>query len=329
MTRLDSAPNLKLYYLVLVNEPMDEMKLQVLWVDDQPKDEFLNEAFEYGLDITVTTCVNDGITALKDTSKSWDAIILDANCKITGDEQEQPTLKALQNAIKELLRQRTSLPWFVYTGGDYEGVEHLEFMIHKRDYDDRLYYEKPKHRYELYDNIKKAVSKSEVYAVKQKYSSVCSFYKDSDLVELLLEYENNKETFRTDTSVPNRVRKIIEWIMRYFESVGLLTFSFTGTNISTCSRFVCELRQLVPVHVIRSLHFCVDVCNNGSHDLEVASLISGDEAPFLNNSILMNLLNILHWCPNLMKYEKDELKKKVENCLEINRIEKESRKKSK
>ena len=43
MARLDSAPNLKLYYLVLVNEPMDEMKLQVLWVDDQPKDEFLNE----------------------------------------------------------------------------------------------------------------------------------------------------------------------------------------------------------------------------------------------------------------------------------------------
>lgn len=329
MTRLDSAPNLKLYYLVLVNEPMDEMKLNVLWVDDQPKDEFLNEAFEYGLDITVTTCVNDGIVALKDTSKSWDAIILDANCKITGDEQEQPTLKALQKAIKELLRQRTSLPWFVYTGGDYEGVEHLEFMIHKRDYDDRLYYEKPKHRYELYENIKKAVSKSEVFAVKQKYSSVCSFYKDNDLVELLLEYENNKETFKTDTSVPNKVRKIIEWIMRYFEAVGLLNIPFTGSNISNCSKNISELRQLVPAHVIRSLHFCVEICNQGSHASEVSAYIAGDEAPYLNDSILMSLLNILHWCPSLMKYEKDELKKKVENCLEINRIEKENRKKSK
>ena len=191
----------------------DEVRLNVLWVDDMPTDEFMNEAYEYGLSITPAKSVNTGLSLLKDKSAIWDAIILDANCKITEDEQEQPSLKALKEAVNQLVHMRTEIPWFVYTGGDYEGVEHLEYMIKERSYDDRLYYEKPKQRYELFENIKKAVDNSEAYLVRQKYPVVCNFYKDYDLVELLMEY--NKDDFDTDTSVPNRVRQIIEWVMRY------------------------------------------------------------------------------------------------------------------
>ena len=82
----------------------DIVRLNVLWVDDIPTEEFMNEAFENGIEITPVKCVNSGMNALRDTSKSWDAIILDANCKITEDEQEQPTLKALKKAIENLLQ---------------------------------------------------------------------------------------------------------------------------------------------------------------------------------------------------------------------------------
>lgn len=287
----------------------DEVRLNVLWVDDMPTDDFMNEAYEYGLSITPAKSVNTGLSLLKDKSAVWDAIILDANCKITEDEQEQPSLKALKEAINQLVHMRTDIPWFVYTGGDYEGVDHLEYMIKERAYDDRLFYEKPRQRYELYDNIKKAVENSEAYRIRQKYAPVCNFYKDYDLVELLIKYES--EGFDIDKNVPHSVRLIIEWIMRYLEGVGLLPIEFSGTNINKCSLSLGEIPQLVPIHVARSMHFCVEVCNNGSHSDEIVGYIVSGEAPYLNKSIIQNLLNILYWCPSLQRYEKEELKKKV------------------
>ena len=285
------------------------VNLQVLWVDDMPSDAFVNEAFKYGLSLTVCTSVNGGIHSLKDKSKVWDAIILDANCKITDDEQEQPSLKALMEAIDQLVHLRTEIPWFVYTGGDYEGVEHLEFMIKERAYDDRLFYEKPKQRYELFANIKKAVEDNAYYQIRQKHNTVCNFYKDADLVDLLVRQED--ENFDSDTSVPNRVRQIIEWVMRYLDGHGLLPIPFTGTNIAKCSLSLGDIPQIVPIHVARSMHFCVEVCNNGSHADEIAANIVSGDAPYLNRSLILNLLNILHWCPSILKYEKEELKKKV------------------
>lgn len=303
----------------------NQIMLNVLWVDDLPTDEFMNEAYEYGLSITSATSVEKGLSLLKDKSIAWDAIILDANCKLTDDEQEQPSLKALKEALSQLVHMRTEIPWFVYTGGDYEGVEHLEFMIKERSYDDRLYYEKPKQRYDLYENIKKAVSDKEEYLIKQKYADICSFYKDGDLIELLKRY--NKEGFDTDKSVPHSVRLIIEWVMRYFEGAGLLPIAFTGTNIAKCSLSLAEIPQIVPIHVARSIHFCVEVCNNGSHADEIVSYIVSGEAPYLNRSIIHNLLNILHWCPSIQKYEKEELKKKVAQFQQETREAKELRKK--
>lgn len=298
--------------------------LNVLWVDDLPTEEFMDEAFKKNLNITSVTCVNNGISILKDKSKIWDAIILDANCKITDDEQEQPSIKALQKAVDELVHMRTDVPWFVYTGGDYEGVEHLEYIIREREYDDRSFYEKPQQRFELYNNIKKVVADRDVFAIKRKYADICNFYKDPDLITLLLKYES--DGFETDKNVPHSVRLIIEWVMRYLEGVGLLPIAFTGTNIAKCSSSLGDIPQLVPIHVARSMHFCVEVCNNGSHADEIISYIVSGEAPYLNKSIILNLLNILQWCPTLQRYDKEELKKKVKQYQQETREERERRK---
>ena len=301
----------------------DSVRLNVLWVDDIPTEEFMNEAYEYGLAVKAARSVEEGLSMLKDKSVVWDAIILDANCKITPNAQEQPSLKALQKAIHELVTMRTEVPWFVYTGGDYEGVEHLNYMISERGYDNRIYYEKPAQRYVLFESIKHAVAEGEAFLVRQKYATVCNFYDGYDLVNLLIRYD--KDGFDTDKSVPHDVRLILEWIMRYFESVGLLPIAFTGTNIAQCSAALAEIPQIVPIHVARSMHFCTQVSNNGSHGDEIIANIVGGEAPYLNKSIIMNLLNILHWCPSLQRYEKDELKKKVAQYQKETREKKDER----
>lgn len=99
----------------------EDYKIKVLWVDDEPNDDFMNEAYEEGLDLDNVICVEDGIASLKDSSKSYDAIILDGNCRIKHDMNEQPSLHALRNAITHLLEMQTDIPWFVYTAANYEG----------------------------------------------------------------------------------------------------------------------------------------------------------------------------------------------------------------
>ncbi len=294
---------------------MSDLILEVLWIDDEPSDAFIDEAFEEGIKITNCLCVDDGIKLLKDNSKVWDAIILDANCKITGDEIE-PDIKALHKAVKHLLKNKISIPWFVYTAKSMDWSENLYNLINDEDriWDDRDYYDKPSQRYDLFENIKKAVDNSDAYKIRQQHKTVCNFYKNFDLVELLMECD--KEEFETDTSVPNKVRQIIEWVMRYLDEHGLLPIAFTGTNIGSCSSSLGKIPQLVPIHVARSMHFCVEVCNNGSHADEVTANIVGGEAPYLNKSIILNLLNILQWCPSLQRYDKGELKEKVKKYIQ-------------
>lgn len=306
---------------------MNELKLEVLWIDDEPTEAFKDEAFDEGINITNCSCVDEGIKELKNTSKVWDAIILDANCKITGNEVE-PDISALYKAIKHLLKADVSIPWFVYTAKSMDWSDNLRNLISddSRVWDDRDFYHKPTQRYELFDNIKRAVENKESYLIRQKYAEICSFYNGSDLVELLLNYGSND--FDLDSSVPNRVRHIIEWVMRYFDDRGLLPIPFTGTNIGQCSFSLGEIPQIVPIHVARSMHFCVEVCNNGSHADEITANIVCGEAPYLNKSLLLNLLNILHWCPTLQRYEKEELKKKVIQYQQETRAEKEKRRRT-
>lgn len=47
-------------------------KYKVLWIDDEPTEEFMNEAYEYGLDIINAKCHDAGMILLKDPDKQWD-----------------------------------------------------------------------------------------------------------------------------------------------------------------------------------------------------------------------------------------------------------------
>ena len=290
----------------------DQMKLNVLWVDDMPTDEFMNEAYEYGLDITSATCVEEGIKCLKDKNISWDAIILDANCKITDDEQEQPSLDALQDAMEKLLTMRTTIPWFVYTGGDYEGFDYLSRMIFKRDYDDKRYYEKPKQRYELFDIIKKAASKQEFFSLKQKYQR--EFYAASlidgatqELIKgLTYNYDDNWGDVQ-DYFTP--ARKIIERIFKKLKQQELLP---PISKLNSMAKFLNEKKyedddcsftlkmDIMPKPLCHSLKYFLDITQDGSHDsddlkLGVDSYIRSTHNSNLYNSILYIAMDLLLW----------------------------------
>ena len=149
-------------------------KYKVLWIDDEPNEEFMNEAYEHGLDIKNVTCHDDGMLQLKDSTNHWDAVILDAYCKISKEQSESPSLKSLTESIgtiNEYCIKNRFIPWFVYTSGAYEGFNFLENQIsEKRDWDDRLYYSKPLDRIKLFDNLKNAADQQVATHLKRKYS---------------------------------------------------------------------------------------------------------------------------------------------------------------
>ena len=294
------------------------IKLNVLWVDDQPTEDFMNEAYEYGLDITPVTCVNHGISALKDKSNIWDAIILDANCKITDEEQEQPSLKALQMAITELLQQRTSIPWFVYTGGDYEGVEHLKFMISERDYDDRQYYEKPKGRYELFERIKKVATNSDEFILRKKYKRE---FDSAGLIEgatellidgLTYNYNDNwgnvQDYFNPARKITERLfDKLIEQkVLPPISSLNKMGKLLSNKKYEDDECYFELKKEIMPAPLAHSFKYYLDITQDGSHDkkdlkLGVDSYIRKSHNTNLFNSILFIAMDLLLWYKDISK----------------------------
>ena len=273
----------------------DNVMLKVLWVDDIPQQMFINNAYKDGVDIENVICVNDGINKLLDQTKAWDAIILDANCKIAG-EQEQASIDALKKALFELVNIRPDVPWFVYTAGDYEGLDKVEFLISDRPYDKKRFYQKPSEYKELLDSIKTAVKHQHLYKIKEKYSDICKFYDDADFLDLLVGYEEGG--IETDSNIPNRVREVLDWLMGKLNKMGALPVLFNGTNLNECSVCLGMMTKFVPNHVQESFRFCVNIANEGSH-MESRKLIRENKAPFLNKTLIGCLINAMNWCSSL------------------------------
>lgn len=294
------------------------MELKVLWIDDVPNEAFMDRAYEKGLVITNKKNVDAGIEEILAPTSSYDAIVLDANCvKHKSDEDSMPEVSALQYALQCLSKNDIMLPWFVYTGGGFEGESAISYMVKgcERNYDDQDYYKKPMEMDHLFDKILEVVPKMAEYKIKQKYKELLSWYPNAtDLIKILAFLEekkyNNPEVF-------NKIRKELDWIMEQCYDYGLLPEPYQGSNLSDCSKIlgqdVMEKNDLVPLHVQRSFHTAVSVCNEGSHRLKVDSYVKEGKAPYLVQSTTYEFLNILTWLKSLPSTEKDKqiLKMKV------------------
>lgn len=290
---------------------MDELQLEVLWIDDEPSESFVDEAFEEGINITNCTCVNEGINLLNDDSRVWDAIILDANCKITGNEVE-PDIEALYKGLRHLYKSQLNIPWFVYTAKSIDWSDNLRRAINdeERVWDDRDYYNKPSQRKDLFASIKKAAENKDNNSIRKKYASVCNFYKDADFLDLLVGFE--KGGIETDSNIPNRVREVLDWIMEKLNNKCALPVLFNGTNLNECSVCLGMMTNFVPSHVQESFRFCVNIANEGSHK-ESRRLIRENKAPFLNKTLIGCLIDAMQWCATLSDDIESHKKESIES----------------
>lgn len=298
------------------------MQINVLWIDDQPNDAFLDKADNAGIYIEVRENVDAGIDALVNSSTSYEAIILDANCISHNDGTTEPDISALSYALRKITENQITLPWFVYSGGGFSGEESIDVIVrsYERLYDDKTWYKKPVEMNELFAKIKQVVPDSKVYQIKEKHSEIFTYYPNAkELVDIILYIEDNKSN---NPGVFNLIRKELDWVMEHLYECGLLKEPYKGSNLSECSSFLGnkDLQSLVPLHIQRSFHSTSSICNEGSHRLVIDKLVKEGKTPYLVQSTVLEFLNILYWLKDMPQTTggREYLKGMVEELLNKN-----------
>lgn len=104
--------------------------VRVLWVENDPivLDAYPLEADQYGIELVPVSCWDDAERELKKNYQRWDAIILDAKCKVHNDSMDKANsfLVTAFSSLAGLAAENSSIkPWFVLSGGEEEEIADL------------------------------------------------------------------------------------------------------------------------------------------------------------------------------------------------------------
>lgn len=300
-------------------------RINTLWIDDEPTGGFIDQASLNDIDITVAETVEEGLKLLDNKSNFFEAIILDANCKIANEEEEED-LSALSHAIAGIYARSIDIPWFVYTAGGYEGFEMIEKIVPQqyRNWDSKAYYTKPgtnntisgQSIEELFAAIKKAVEQSERTKILRKYKTEIGIFGEPEFLDLLM--VQTKKDFSTDDNVPNAIRKIADTICYNLRHKGFIGVEPDKSNVlGDVSKYVSKDQNntYIPKHIQGAFHYLSQYyCNPGSHGfdpekpLPICRYIRNNTAPYANITGLNCLLDIINWVGSLNLEDEDFLK---------------------
>ena len=291
-------------------------KIKVLWMNngDESLWAFVTNSNLQKLNIVVCNTTKECKNKLH--KDNWDAIIMNAEPKRM--EGEIPQIQNLRDVYIDLLKICNS-PIFVVTAN--ESIKRIDKGL-ARNLTGNRFYELQKSSSQLYEDIKEEVENNENYQIRKEYEQIFDFCLSIDdsktdvlLLKLLKNLRNND--FPNDPLVPANVRLVLDQVMTYLSNIGILQDNtFNGSNLRECSIELGKKGDVVPYHIQRCFHLCVDVANNGNHQIPIGEeeynykkrignplyvhkQIVNCKAPYLNQALVYDLLNILHWCSTL------------------------------
>ena len=283
----------------------DKFKYHVIWIDDKYEtfDGFITNAAMDGVGVEPFKYGKDGIEALKANIDYWDGVVLDVKCCYEeGDLDVADNFFRLKEEVLDIKHtQRRELPFYVYSAQP----DILSDSMFLASLNGKKLYEKAINDDDLIRDIIAEAEKLPETKLRLKYLADIPFPElYTELYEILRFIEDGT------TNVPDpieKVRLVLNWVMKYCNEVGVLPVKHNGSNLSECSVFLGkkEMQKYVPLHIQRSMHSAVDISNNASHREEVFNTVRSNKAPFLVRSTVFDLLNILVWCGTLPKSEED------------------------
>ncbi len=272
--------------------------IKVLWMNngDNALQKYVNLGREYNIDITTCNSMNDFKCRLHDPLESWDAMMLNMEVKTTSYDEKASSI-GLINAIPYI---KEGIPCFIVTAeNQIDKIAKFFLETHKKE----LYFLNNETE-TLFEHIRIEVSKS----LERRYAKLCDFCGEKELKKILPLID--RADIRTDTTIPNRCRQLLEWV----KDSNIFESELKGLSLNDFSRHMGNAINL-PEYVKRSLHACVSISNQGSHFTDTTKMISGGDAPYLTKSLIYDLLNILDWCASqngnifIPKYKTDKTNK--------------------
>ncbi|SIQ92977.1 S1 domain-containing protein [Maribacter ulvicola] len=308
-------------------------RYQVLWIDDdaEKQDGFLDSAYLEGLDVNYYKTSKKGMEELVDKIEHYDAVILDAMV-FNESEDENAALTGLFNSIKRInsLSDRKKIPYFIFSGY----IDQDEHASAREMLADETIFMKSKDNAALFLAIKEEASKQPDTQIRHKYQRVFEVCTEKyigenasiDLLSLFL----NISHFNTENQF-NTIRKIVEDIFIAFNKFQLLPNEFITPSIAIneTSKFLSGKNHKgelftergyqhneethIPVQISTMLWNILSATQDGSHRSKIDLHTKSLNTPYLFQSILYQLLDVIVW----FKLHVDSNPKK-ENWFKIN-----------
>lgn len=272
----------------------------VLWVEDTPEllQGFQNDIEEEDeIEVVIKRDASNAVEYLENNIEKLSAAVLDIESFINEDstEETKSSFCRVRDKILEL-KHRNPIQYFAFTGKAKYLKDEKGF---KEEYKCEIF-DKNYQTIEAEKRLREMVSNHVIAKISNKYGKVFQLSSEiqMDLLQILMIVED-RETRNAD--VYNKIRKVLDWVMGYCYNIGLSQIEFSGSNLADCSRFLGskEMGKIVPVYIQRSFHSCIEIANDGSHRLTIDKDTKDGAAPYLIQSTVFELLNILNWLKSL------------------------------
>ena len=272
----------------------------VLWVEDTPEllQGFQNDIEEEDeIEFVIKRDASNAVEYLENNIEKLSAAVLDIESFINegSTEETKSSFCRVRDKILEL-KHRNPIQYFAFTGKAKYLKDEKGF---KEEYKCEIF-DKNYQTIEAEKRLREMVSNHVIAKISNKYGKVFQLSSEiqMDLLQILMIVED-RETRNAD--VYNKIRKVLDWVMGYCYNIGLSQIEFSGSNLADCSRFLGskEMGKIVPVYIQRSFHSCIEIANDGSHRLTIDKDTKDGAAPYLIQSTVFELLNILNWLKSL------------------------------
>lgn len=291
--------------------------IKVLWMNngDESLIDCIGEVSQYNMTFTTCSTISECKDLVENKSKEWDAIMLNADYKWENKNGEKKRSVNIYGNLLSIIINNYCLPLFVVTDNERLGSWTIKTF---KDYGQQIYLLNDQHL--LLSKIIQDVSKNPEFKIRKKYSVVCEYCKNPHLMNLLLKLEKGGVAFPKDTTIPNECRDVLEWIKvnspLYGKSIPYKIMKMIDKEITCPYDFYCDTYDKltlndfsravdktnnIPEYVKRSFHRCCSVSNEGSHLSEIDDLIGKNKVPYVNVTLIYDLLNIIYWCATLKK----------------------------
>jgi len=288
----------------------------ILWLDDkfETLQNIRRAAKTEGIILTPFTSFEEGFEHLKANISKYDGILLDALFYESKDQTAgSEDSKGLNKAIDKIneLKYKKVFPLFVLSGQTSFTNQKHETLTSRNI---RCYLKgKSQDLQELFKDIKEQADKLLDTQLKHKHSksfAACSeaYIGEStgnDLLNILKKVESDN----TDTDLFNSTRKIIEDLFKALNRHKLLPDAFVENSVSLTptSKFLAGKEALgytlkeeskLPLSICDELYFVLHIVQSGSHSSDLTARLKLQNTPYLTNSTINIMLDILVWFKN-------------------------------